>query len=324
MSIRKSYFPFLPLILLGCSGASPLTSSYPSTSSSSTLPTITSSGSIAPATEGSRYSAALSESGGTGALTWSLAGGTSLPAGLTLNSNGTLTGTPTGPAGTNFTFSVQVTDSVAHTSPAVQLSMSINNYPPPTFSVSTLSNGAIGQNYNQSVSILGGHAPFTIVAAGLPSGLATTANGNPTDVTGNPVQASAITFVGTPTALGNHFAVSAVVSDSSNPAQLTSVSYSMDVLPSGTPPQEIIADASQLGPVMNKDQLGVNLAYWLPDSFSPSFVPLFSSAGVGLIRWPGGIWRISTIGRRIPLVPVVALRQSPAPSIASCKPFRQH
>ena len=49
------------------------------------------------------------DSGGTGPITWSLANGTSVPAGLTLNSNGTITGTPTGsPGATSFT--VQATD----------------------------------------------------------------------------------------------------------------------------------------------------------------------------------------------------------------------
>jgi hypothetical protein len=86
-----------------------------------------------------------------------------LPAGLTLDSNGTITGTPTGPAGTNFSFSVQVKDSdspTAHSSTVAQLSININNYPLPTFSASMLPNGIIGQSYNQSVSIEGGHAPF--------------------------------------------------------------------------------------------------------------------------------------------------------------------
>jgi large repetitive protein len=61
---------------------------FPSVSNSITitvnaLPTITSSGSITTATEGSSYSVTLNESGGTGTLTWSLASGTILPAGLT-------------------------------------------------------------------------------------------------------------------------------------------------------------------------------------------------------------------------------------------------
>jgi large repetitive protein len=56
------------------------------------------------ATEGTPYTATLSASGG-GNLTWTLTGG-SLPAGLTLGSNGVVSGTPTG-AG-SFTLTVRV------------------------------------------------------------------------------------------------------------------------------------------------------------------------------------------------------------------------
>jgi hypothetical protein len=63
-------------------------------------------------TVGTPYSASLGATGGTPAYTWSLASG-SLPSGLSLAPDGTISGTPTGPRGTS-TFTVQVTD---HTSP---------------------------------------------------------------------------------------------------------------------------------------------------------------------------------------------------------------
>ena len=50
----------------------------------------------------------------------------------------------------------------------------------------------------------------------------------------------------------------------------------------------VIADASKLGPVMSKDQLGANLLQGIPDVGEASSVPLFASAGFGLLRWPGG------------------------------------
>jgi len=49
-------------------------------------------------TVGTAYSAALTTSGGTGSATWTLTGG-SLPAGLALSSNGTISGTPTAATG---------------------------------------------------------------------------------------------------------------------------------------------------------------------------------------------------------------------------------
>lgn len=63
-------------------------------------------GALANGTEGAAYAATLSASGG-GSLTWTLSAG-SLPAGLTLGSNGVLSGTPT--AGGSYTFTVRVTD----------------------------------------------------------------------------------------------------------------------------------------------------------------------------------------------------------------------
>jgi hypothetical protein len=62
--------------------------------------------SLANATAGAAYSATLAASGG-GNVTWTLSGG-SLPAGLTLGSNGVLSGTPTG-AG-RYTFTVRAAD----------------------------------------------------------------------------------------------------------------------------------------------------------------------------------------------------------------------
>lgn len=67
---------------------------------------------------GQPYMAALTATGGTGHYTWALAEGSSpLPAGLSLNTDGTITGTPTGPAGTA---SVTVAVKDAGTSDLVQ------------------------------------------------------------------------------------------------------------------------------------------------------------------------------------------------------------
>jgi hypothetical protein len=63
------------------------------------------------ATAGSAYLAKLDATGGTKPYSWSVAGGTSLPAGLVLHaSTGQITGTPAGPAGTS-DFIAEVTDS---------------------------------------------------------------------------------------------------------------------------------------------------------------------------------------------------------------------
>jgi hypothetical protein len=56
-------------------------------------------------TVGQAYNQALRATGGLGALTWSVTGG-SLPAGLTLNSAGTISGTPAAAETSNFAVTV--------------------------------------------------------------------------------------------------------------------------------------------------------------------------------------------------------------------------
>ncbi len=65
--------------------------------------------------QGEAYSAAFAATGGTQPYSWSVTGGT-LPAGITLNANGDLSGTPTA-AGTS-SFTVTVTDAASHSASA--------------------------------------------------------------------------------------------------------------------------------------------------------------------------------------------------------------
>ena len=71
---------------------------------------LTVTGSLPAAVAGSGYDESLLVAGGQGPYTWSLGPGSSLPAGLTLSTNGEITGKPTAGSGT-YTFSVQVKDS---------------------------------------------------------------------------------------------------------------------------------------------------------------------------------------------------------------------
>jgi hypothetical protein len=59
---------------------------------------------------------------------------------------------------------------------------------------------------------------------------------------------------------------------------------------SGLTPQAatIVADASQPGIPMTRDQLGANLALYFNESASTPLAALLNGAGVGMIRWPGG------------------------------------
>ncbi|MBT1070249.1 putative Ig domain-containing protein [Pelotalea chapellei] len=85
--------------------------------------TITSASPLTAGTVGTAYSQTLAASGGTTPYNWTLAPGSSLPAGLTLNAAGVISGTPT-TAGTTTT-SFTVTDAAAATA-SKSLSITIN------------------------------------------------------------------------------------------------------------------------------------------------------------------------------------------------------
>ena len=91
------------ITISGSGGGGPAPGPGPTPTPSPAL-SITTSG-LPVATVGSVYSTTLSASGGSGTKTWTIAAG-SLPAGLSLASNGVLSGTPTVPGTASFTANV--------------------------------------------------------------------------------------------------------------------------------------------------------------------------------------------------------------------------
>lgn len=139
------------------------------------------------------YSGALLAQGGTAPYTFSLLSGT-LPAGLTLNQSGAITGTPT--ATGVFPISVRLTDSTGQTAQADVL-ININSS---AFNISTTTapDGAVNAPYSLSLATAGGSSTvvFTLLSGSLPPGLALNVNG---------------TIAGTPTAAGTYqFVVRAI------------------------------------------------------------------------------------------------------------------
>ena len=132
--------------------------------------------SVPNSTVGLAYSATLTASGGTHPYTWSLAAG-SLPAGLTLSTSGTLSGTPT-TAG-SYSITVEVNDSGSH--PASKaFSMSITSTASALSMVTTsLPNGTVGQAYSATLAASGGTQPYTwsLASGQLPIGLSLNASG---------------------------------------------------------------------------------------------------------------------------------------------------
>ena len=144
-------------------------------------------------TQNVSYSAPLTVSNGTPPYSWTLINGTSLPAGLQLNSStGAITGTPTGNAGaTNFT--VQVTDTNGASATA-GLSITINPAPL-SITTTSLNNATVGVAYNASVQATGGATPYSwslINGTSLPAGLQL--NTSTGAITGTPTARGAINF----------------------------------------------------------------------------------------------------------------------------------
>jgi hypothetical protein len=102
---------------------------------------------LAEATVNTAYSATLTATGGVAPYTFNLANGTSLPAGLTLSSAGSISGTPTTSGSTSF--SVNVTDSSTPTPLSVtgNLSITVNATAGPSCGNMSTGNGASLNGY---------------------------------------------------------------------------------------------------------------------------------------------------------------------------------
>lgn len=163
-------------------------------------PTIALSPATLPAaTVATAYSQTITATGGSGPYSYTVQSG-SLPAGLTLASNGTLSGTPT--AGGSFAFTVVATDAFGSTG-ALAYTLTVN---PPTIAISpaSLPGGNIGAAYSQTILASGGTAPysFNVKVGALPEGVTLATDG---------------TLSGTPTAIGTSN-VTIEVTDSSTGA----------------------------------------------------------------------------------------------------------
>ncbi|PVM89853.1 autotransporter outer membrane beta-barrel domain-containing protein [Caulobacter radicis] len=151
---------------------------------STSLPTMTA---------GQPYSASLAGAGGTAPYSFLMANGTSLPAGLTLSSNGQITGTPT--ASGPFNFDIEVRDSTTGGgSPfgATQTFSTTVDGPTLALNPASLPDAVQHSAYSQTMTTTGGTAPYqyNIVAGGgsLPTGVTLSTGG---------------VLSGTPTVVGN-------------------------------------------------------------------------------------------------------------------------
>ncbi len=143
------------------------------------------------------YSTTITTTGGVQPLQYTLASG-SLPPGLTLNTSGTILGTPTS-HGTS-TFTINVTDNVGKTPNLVVTSppytITVNPAPPLAIPTTTLPGGLVNTSYSAAIVPAGpgGVPPYTwsITSGNLPAGL--TLNTTSGVISGVPTTAGVSTF----------------------------------------------------------------------------------------------------------------------------------
>ncbi|MCC4245902.1 putative Ig domain-containing protein [Stappia indica] len=154
-------------------------------------------GSLANGEVGTAYTQTFTASGGAAPYTYAVTAG-ALPDGLTLASNGALTGTPTTAETANFT--VTATDAHNDTGNAAY-SIQVDVAPVVIAlapAAGSLTNGAVGTAYTQTFTASGGAAPYTyaVTAGALPDGLTLASNGA---LTGTPTTAETANFTVTAT-----------------------------------------------------------------------------------------------------------------------------
>lgn len=158
------------------------------------------------------YGDTLTESGGTAPFTWLVSSG-SLPAGISLNADGVLSGTPT--ATGTFTFTVQITDANSQTATQAT-SLTVSPGVSTTFAAPP--GGEVNVAYTDTLTATGGTTPYTwsVNAGSLPPGITLTSGG---------------VLTGTPTTAGS-YSFSVNVTDQNNGIATTSITMTIAAAPS--------------------------------------------------------------------------------------------
>jgi hypothetical protein len=120
---------------------------------------------------GTAYSFTFTATGGNSPLSWTVTAGT-LPPGLTLNPDGTLSGTPTHAGSTPFEFTVTVTDSSTPTpaTNSVAYAIAISEPPPPSINNTPPPTATVGSAYSFPFTASDGLAPLVWTPPTAPMG----------------------------------------------------------------------------------------------------------------------------------------------------------
>ena len=197
--------------MMGCGGGGSTPPATPITITTSTL------------TEGtvnSGYNATLAATGGSGTYTWTVASGSSLPAGLSLSAAGVISGTPTTAGLSNFTVNVADSETVPQTSSApLKLAISGGAL---KISSGLPTAGQVGVSYNFPFAATGGVPSYSwsiIDNNSPPPGLTLSSSGS---------------LSGTPTTVGN-YTFQLQVTDANNTSVSQNVSVAINAAGSSLP-----------------------------------------------------------------------------------------
>ena len=202
-----------------------------------------------------------------------------LPAGLTLNASGIVTGTPSGSGTSNFTVTVNDNNNMAPTLSVSQM-FAISISPPPPLSITTnfVSDALNHANYSAQIATVGGVQPLTwsIISGALPPGLTLGLNsglisGMLPNLSGPLPQTFSFTVQAVDSSLPNHQTVQRALSitvvaagpleitTTSLPAGTTSTAYNIGLGASGgVPPYTFSVTTGQLPSGLKLDpQAGV-------------------------------------------------------------------
>jgi hypothetical protein len=197
--------------MMGCGGGG---STPPPTPVSITTSTLTD------GTVNTTYTATLSATGGSGTYTWSVASGSSLPAGLSLSAAGVISGTPTTAGLASFTVDVADSETTPQTSSApLKLAISGGAL---KIVMPTTTAGQVGVSYNVGFSATGGVPSYSwalIDNTSPPPGLTLSSSG---------------ALSGTPTTAGN-YSFQLQVTDSNNTSTSQNVSVAIGAAGSSLP-----------------------------------------------------------------------------------------
>lgn len=264
---------------------------------------------------GQAYAAAITATGGAAPYSYAVSAG-GLPAGMTLGSDGALSGTPT--ASGSFNLTVTATDRFGQTGArAYTLAIAA-----PTLAITpaSLPSGIVGVAYASAVSASGGIAPYSyaVTSGSLPAGLALAADGS---ISGTPTAAGSFGFTltasdstgGTPGTASQAYTVEIVY------APPVAVDDAATVLAGESVTIAVTANDNSLAPITSVAIVsppsegsatvsGLDVVYTAPTLASPQVSFTYVASG------PGGTSAPATVTVTVNPLPIPVAQQATTPA----------